>query len=286
MRHEEYKDGIDADKEVDYLVDCAQCAREESAALVEEKMRFAKLSVGGATYFGRDTLEEGDLSGNLWWDVLAVESDRVLLVNRYVIDCRPYNETRIDFLDVPFDEDFFEEENFDQAAYDAWFEVREKFSHLSWATCDLHAWLNGEFLARAFNDSERSIILPTTVQTPGEYDSRDQVFCLSADEVVKYHEGLGWYNLCKPTERAERKGVEWFEDDGSAHEPTVVLDDRSKSASWWLRGAGARGEGDTDKGRAAYVDALGNVRSAGALVDCRNIGVRPAMWVAVERGGE
>ena len=269
MRHEEYKNWIDID--------------EERAAL---HSRFAALSVGDTTHFGRDTLEAGDLPENLWWDVLAVESDRMLLANRYVIDCRPYNETRIDLLDIPFDEDFFEEDNFDQAAYDAWFEEREKLVHLSWGSCDLRAWLNGDFLEHAFNDSERSVILPATVQTPGEYDTCDQVFCLSADEIKKYREGLGWYNRCKPTERAERKGVEWFEDDYSAHDPAVILDDRSKSASWWLRGAGVRGEDDADNGRAVYVNALGNMRSKGAPIDSTCIGVRPAMWVAVERKGK
>ena len=58
---------------------------------------------------------------------------------------------------------------------------------VTWETCSLRGWLNGEFLDR-FSDEDRSMMVPARVinydnekvNTPGGNDTVDQVFCLSS----------------------------------------------------------------------------------------------------------
>ena len=93
------------------------------------------------------------------WRVLAVDGDKALLLAEQPLVGMPYN-----------DDDHF-------------------LYEVTWETCSLRAWLNGDFLNDAFSSGEKQAIQPTVVSTPpyrgndgytvsGGNDTTDTVFLL------------------------------------------------------------------------------------------------------------
>ena len=197
------------------------------------------------------------------WKVLARDGDRVLVISRYLLDCVRYDE---------------------------------EYRRVTWETCTLRAWLNGEFLNAAF-DPEEQLLIPTTHVTadpnpdfdvdPGE-DTEDKLFLLSIPEAEAYfhpdpyviprgvssklyEKELAKYEAnpstlyCKPTAYAAARG-------------NVPRVDVFKGAtSWWLRAPGMRASS------AALANSYGLFDPWGALVNCDGssylYGVRPVMWI-------
>ena len=117
---------------------------------------------------------------------------------------------------------------------------------VTWETCGLRKWLNGEFLETEFTAEEREAIRETDVKNPdnarwnrntkGGNDTKDKLFLLSLDEVQKY-----------------------FKSDA----------DRATRRWWWLRSPGG------DQSCAAGVFDDGSVRGNGDFVYL-GYGIRPA----------
>ena len=198
------------------------------------------------------------------WMVLDREGNRVLVISRYILDCVRYDE---------------------------------EYRRVTWETCTLRAWLNGEFLDSAF-DADEQLLIPTTHVTadpnpdfdvdPGE-DTEDKLFLLSIPEAEAYfhpdpymipHPGFNTQEMykavakyeakpstlyCKPTAYAAARGR--ISRDGAGH----------GAASWWLRAPGMRASS------AALADHFGLFDTWGDLVNCDGgttiPGVRPAMWI-------
>ena len=182
--------------------------------------------------------QDGDVSDGaeaIEWVVLAKEDGRALLLSKYALDCRPYND---DYDDV------------------------------TWATCDLRSWLNGEFYEAAFSAGEQALVAESDLTNPdneeygtsGGADTQDRVFLLSFGEVGQYLP-TDEERACLPTAQAVANGV-WTDGDTDA-------------CCWWLRspGNGSR--------YAAVVFSGGSVHSYGWLVDGvgYDFAVRPALWV-------
>ena len=167
------------------------------------------------------------------WVVLAKEDGRALLLSKYALDCRLYND---DYVDV------------------------------TWATCDLRSWLNGEFYEAAFSAGEQALVAESDLTNPdnegcgtsGGADTQDRVFLLSIDEVGQYLP-TDEERVCLPTAQAVANGV-WTNGDTGA-------------CDWWLRSPG------NDSRFAAGVYSVGSVRSSGWRVDFDDDAVRPALWV-------
>lgn len=99
------------------------------------------------------------------WIVLEKQKNKVLLLSKYILDCKLYNE--IDEI-------------------------------VSWENCSLREWLNTVFYNQAFNVDEQKLILETkldnylvdkndeTKRVQSENITNDKVFLLSIDEVIKY----------------------------------------------------------------------------------------------------
>ena len=107
------------------------------------------------------TLPGGKLRfGGYDWYILDKQDDKMLLITENVIEQRPYHSAE---------------------------------TAVTWATCSLRQYLNGEFYC-SFSASDRSRILDTHVTTPnnpwygtpGGGDTTDKIFLLSIDEVVRY----------------------------------------------------------------------------------------------------
>ena len=219
---------------------------EEAAAIYDElgmteeatgatRKGLSSCQVGDTVVLG--TYEQDGVSSNgaeaIEWVVLAKEDGRALLLSKYALDYRPYND---DYDDV------------------------------TWATCDLRSWLNGEFYEAAFSAGEQALVAESDLTNPdneeygtsGGADTQDRVFLLSIDEVGQYLP-TDEERVCLPTAQAVANGV-WTNGDTGA-------------CDWWLRSPG------NDSRFAAGVYSVGSVRSSGWRVDFDADAVRPALWV-------
>lgn len=200
-----------------------------------------KVHVGDILNFGsyEQDMENAGLE-DIEWIVLDKDGDRILMVSRYVLDCQQFN--------------IYNEET-------------------SWETCSLRRWLNWTFYDAAFTDSEKAMILTTTLgedYNPLRKDrvcnsTNDKVFLLSLNEANRYFASDS-KRECHPTDYAKAMGV-------------TALRKFYFTCNWWLRTPGAYNntaslvfnEGEVYKGDAAV-----------ALVTNDNIGVRPAIWVVLD----
>ena len=165
------------------------------------------------------------------WIVLATEDNRVLLISKYALDCMPYEDTK---------------------------------PSTDWESSSLREWLNGAFLAEAFGEAGRDMVL-TAVSTKDEPygaaagPSGDAVFLLSVQEA----DGYLWWNKaksCLPTEYAKARGAD-IEIDGSC--------------TWWLRSQGLSAS------FAARINTFGGTDIGGVRIDNGHVAVRPALWISV-----
>ena len=108
-----------------------------------------------------DEVEFGNYCGTIEWLVLDKQEDKVLLISRYCLEAKQYNE---------------------------------KCEHVTWETCTLRQWLNDGFINEAFAEEEKALICDTYLQNPdnpeygtdGGNDTTDKVFLLSIDEATRY----------------------------------------------------------------------------------------------------
>ena len=129
---------------------------------------------------------------------------------------------------------------------------------VNWEYCSVRKFLNGKFFD-SLKEEDKAGILETDIEnkgnlrfdTPGCDITRDKIFLLSLEEVDKY-----------------------FEND----ESRVTKDDNGWGQWWWLRSPG-----DT-LDSAALVDDEGKVDAEGQYVNNKNGGVRPALWINLQKG--
>ena len=171
------------------------------------------------------------------WDVLAEEGNRKLLLSRKAVAKLPYHDA-----DEP----------------------------VSWETCSLRAWLNGDFYRAAFNDYEKQRILkiPVTADrntycnTDAGNSTDDHVFLLSLPEVNA---------LLRRKLSAKRKCEADPADAPDADNDNKAADDTG--CVWWLRSPGS------EKNEAACVNGDGQISNFGLPANTPTIAVRPCIWV-------
>ena len=224
----------------------------------------AETGSGSETHTGRKTIAAGDYvtfgrypqtaAGNdqtpIEWLVLEVQGNKALLLSRYGLDAKPYNG---EFVDI------------------------------TWEKSTLRAWLNQEFLKKAFSSTEQKAILTTAVDnsssqgysewsTSGGNNTQDKIFLLSYGEAKKYL-GVTWEDRNNMKSRvaltgyAYKRVYKW--DDNKTAEGTAA-------GRWWLRSPGY------------YQDCAAFVLNDGSLgsnlVYDDSGCVRPAMWVNLDSG--
>ncbi len=176
--------------------------------------------------------------GRYEWTVLSRNGNKALLISKYAIECKSYNLS---------------------------------FGDVTWESCSLRRWLNGEFITESFNSKEIEKIQSTYVITPNMSNSRggnattDRVFLLSYDEVKRYFDSDD-KRKCEPTEYAKSRGVYVFKGSFGF----------GKSCFWWLRSPG------NSQNFVACVDHDGQPYGYGRPANDTMCGVRPAMWISVE----
>lgn len=132
------------------------------------------------------------------WQVLAVENGRALLLSKYGLEAKAYNEIDAD---------------------------------VTWEICTLRKWLNGDFYDSAFTAQEKEGIIQVINDNPdnpehgtkGGNSTKDHVFLLSIDEAERYIESV---------EDGKGHATDYVLDKG------IYIDKYTDSSEWWFRSPG------------------------------------------------
>ncbi|MBQ6638569.1 MAG: S-layer homology domain-containing protein [Lachnospiraceae bacterium] len=223
--------------------------------------------VGDIIKFGHYE-QDGNLENGkeeIEWQVLKVESDRVLVVSKYALDCKKYDETKY---------------------------------AVTWEESTLRKWLNDDFLNEAFTMEEQEKIPIVYLEnrsnpywgTAGGYNTNDRIFCLSLDEMESCFGDYSFYGdsmwgcnqnlICDVTQYAINNGAKSFIMTEEKYNETYKQKGYTSSiigqrgCYWWLRSSGFRNT------TACYVDYFGE---GGASIEgisyADSIAVRPALYI-------
>ena len=115
----------------------------------------------------RQSNDDSSSKESIDWLVLKNEGGKALIISKYALDCKPFNDTPAD---------------------------------VKWDNCSLRKWLNEDFYNGAFDQSEKERI----IQSDG-IPSKDRVFLINNLEYKEHlDDEIG---KCVPTEYAINKGV-------------------------------------------------------------------------------
>jgi hypothetical protein len=195
--------------------------------------------------------------GPYTWKVLAVEGNKALLITEDIVELREYNTENVDI------------------AWEDW---------ITWEDCTLRKYLNGTFYNK-FSAAEKGVILETPLAnndnpwfgTDGGNSTKDNVFLLSLEEVVKYFGDSGKLgnrpgndnDYWRFTDSYDSSRIATFTGTGS-YDGTKYEDEPWR---WWLRSPGSYGS------LAASVFGGGSVSVYGRGVLHLDGGVRPALYI-------
>ncbi|MBQ6638900.1 MAG: hypothetical protein IJH82_09675 [Lachnospiraceae bacterium] len=272
--------GEDEEFDISCIIDSAGVVAEETDDAGKNEIKsfdeICSCKTGDIVRFGKYEQDGNDENGkeDIEWQVLKAESDRVLLVSKYALDCVPYNTEEGDE---------------------------------TWETCSLRNWLNNDFKNAAFSTEEQKKIPAVTVanesnpfyKTPGGNDTQDQIFCLSLNEIESMI-GYNWYDdelmygysqemIVEPTLYAVGRGAYSYKitEDNCTFLKDYGFDDSIKDCRgcwWWLRSPGF------DNSNACSVDSTGLVGKTHSIRTSANrVAVRPALFVnfiSLERSDE
>ncbi len=235
---------------------------------------FNNLYEGGLVTFGHYEQDNNPDNGSeeIRWIVVAIENDKALLLSDKILDyARMYN-----FLIT-----------------------RNTKLNYSWQNSDLRTWLNRDFLNTAFTLDEQLHIVDSVIEsdTRGyvlyqdevnyeiKYETRtewtvDRIFCLSQDEIDKYFEFDDQHYLKPKCE-------------GLVTEPTEYTKTKCGLDEWWLRSVVDYTQDPDHVGTSNISNAIVSAKYmdggyCGVETLRSNIwcGVRPAMWVYIDKPDE
>ena len=208
------------------------------------------ISAGDVTKFGIYEQDNNLLNGqeSIEWIVLTVEDGQALLLSKYALDAKAFDDDSTD--------------------------------GRAWESCTLRTWLNGTFYDAAFDDADKEMIIfadtynaeNPNYDTANGDDTQDYVFIPSVSAVTNPDYGFPDdpafcdERLCYATLYAEANGCDVSTDEGCEH-----------VCCWWLRMKGY------DEHCAVGVGPDGTIVYSGiADLDETTIGVRPAIWIALD----
>lgn len=220
--------------------------------------RKEEYKVGNTVRFGMFEQDNDTADGDeeIQWIVLETDGEKALLLSKYILDVQPV---------IPSPA---ESKPKNQITW------RDRLTpDITWADSAIRKWLNGTFISSAFGKTDRRKILTVQISTPdshnqygsasGGRNTEDSIFLLSMEETRKY----------LPSDAARR---------ASYTEYAMARDrgeDNENSAWWWLRSPGPV------QHNVAGVNRYGQVAYVGQNSDAYG-GVRPAMWVELEKKPE
>lgn len=230
MNSGDYENAVTVLESLGNFMDCPQLI---------DRCRYEMLEIGESIVIG--SYEQDNKADNgpepIEWFILDKQDGKVLVLSRYALEVRLYH-----------------------------FQNAE----VTWETCTMREWLNGDFYNNAFTDEERALIPLSTVtadpnpmfKTPTGNDTEDYVFLLSIDEAERYFEKDS-ARVCEPTAHARARGAGVYQ---------------GKSVWWWLRSPGM------DNRDGALVGVVGQINCVGFFEIEFGYCARPAMWVQICEG--
>ena len=208
----------------------------------------ASLKTGSTFRMGRYEQDNNINNGpeSIEWQVLTVQGDRALVVSKYALDFKAYNDT---------------------------------ITEITWENASLRKWLNNDFYNTAFNSTEKNQILLVTNENPdnpqfgidGGNRTKDRIFVLSFEEAEKYFKN-DQSRICEVTDYAAAAQAAAYASKGLSAPPS------NGNAAWWLRTPG-----ETSL-KTVFVALDGSIYyyGYGAMVLFNGTAytdVRPAFWV-------
>lgn len=193
--------------------------------------------------------------GGYDWIVLKTENDKVLIISKNLIEKHAFNE---------------------------------EYEPVTWETCALRAYLNGDFYNR-FSDEEKQRILRvrnynpdneymtlggSTRSTQGGNPTEDYIFLLSIGEAKEYFQtseiaaGVTGYWDKEKLKRIPSWGPAYY-----PRSENLKAAYRGKVWRWWLRSPGFVSN------HAAYVYDDGTVNMFGYNVRNSYVGIRPVLYL-------
>ena len=239
---------------------------EENYRKVDEEVigLISHACVGDYIKFGRYELYLNNLKSPIEWEVLSKENGKLLLISRFVLDVREYNETNED---------------------------------VTWEKCSLRKWLNDIFLKSAFTKEEQSFLVASSLEnenhpvygTIGGNSTEDKVFLLSLNELIRFGRYADWNRftcfgygediMAEVTPFAKEKGCWSNTIDKDYYNLNLLNRQYSKnvigksSAAWWLRTPGYK------RNNACYVSVDGNFGANYFRSSYAALGVRPSIYI-------
>ena len=127
--------------------------------------QFQTVEQGDYVQFGHYE-QDSDLTNGrelIEWQVLERERNRILLISRFVLDAKPYNE---------------------------------RYENVTWETCTLRKWLNEQFFTESFNADEQQFIVLSHIDVAANNsfvkvsdlgnETDDRIFLLSFTEINQF----------------------------------------------------------------------------------------------------
>ena len=158
-------------------------------------VRFSSAKPGDVVRFGhyeQDGIAE-TTNEQIEWYVLKNEDGRLLLISKYVLDCKPYNESFVD---------------------------------TTWSTSPLRDWLNNEFITIAFDENELSCMERRSTGDGQGYNTTDIASLLNKNEAKKYRELISGAKSTKYAQShgAHVVGVWWLLSRGGSNTAATAVE--------------------------------------------------------------
>lgn len=208
------------------------------------KHQYKNADIGGIIEFGTYEQDNNEKNGTepIEWIVLEKEENKLLIISKYCLDVKPYND---------YDRD------------------------VTWEFSTIRQWLNNTFIETAFSEYEKEIIVETQLTNPdndygfydygkGGNDTKDKVFLLSIEEARNYFASDS-DRIADVTEYAKEQGAD-----------TNFADSNIEFPRWWLRSAGCYAD------RASNINEDGSISKGGFSVEYDGYCIRPALWITIE----
>ena len=245
----ENKKTQDAFEAFEALGDYKDSAQRAEELKFDYNMRKCKSAwVGSTVKFGSYEQDNNESNGkeDIEWKVLEKKDNRILVVSKYALDFKQYNNIRV---------------------------------RSTWDDCTLRTWMNEDFFNTAFSSKEQALIPTVTVPSHSGYDNggydeyyevdynvskstQDKVFILSGYELEKYFgvdtDGYVREFSWEPTDYAMAQGVNDF-------------------VYAWLRSSDL----STDEADTISDSKRINEMGGGEMVNDFNL-ICPAMWIELK----
>ncbi len=191
-----------------------------------------------SVYKKGDVIRFGKFENNpMEWIVLDKDGDKILILLKCALESREYHSV--------------------------------KKALVTWDTCELRRYLNGDFISKCFDSQEQKMIVESELVnhdnseygTPGGKNTKDKVFLLSQDEAER---------LFGSDEDRKYMATEYIRKN-----TFLVVNRKLGTCEWWLRTPGSKNKSTVT------VDAKGHITKWGSDNTLHLYAVRPAMWVRI-----